>query len=74
MFTTGEEQQQELGRVDNRQRPTTGSDWGLLGATSNPTTPTYRGHAAGSTAAIKPRAEMVADEAADALLRRAGAY
>lgn len=58
VFTTGDEYAQQ-------QRPMTGSDWGML---SNPATPR-----AGVGGGRKHR-EAAADDAADALLRRAGAY
>ena len=61
VFTTS--QVQEHHHTSNLPaRPTTGSDWGLLGATKDASMPGPR------------RGATMVDEAADALLRRAGAY
>jgi len=71
VFTTSEAQ--EHGHVSNLPtRPMSGSDWGLLGqSTNHPATPIA------GRASMRPgpqRGETVVDAAADALLRQAGTY
>ena len=63
VFTTGDEY---AAVAQHQRRPMTGSDWGML---SNPATPR-----AGEGGGRKAQREAAADDAADALLRRAGAY